>query len=232
MRIASPSRMRGRTQAASAYAKASLPGRRTAWRKARWCALDLELTGLDPTVDEIISFGAIPIEGGRVQLADAVYELVRPVSEISEESIRVHGIRAVDLLQAPSLEEAIETLLDVIAGRILVVHTAAIERAFLGRALRRDGVRLRGPLVDTEVLGRLWLHERDGQSRRHVALTDLASLLGLPADRPHDALSDALTTAQVFIALATHLDAARAETVGSLARASPRLESLRLLHWG
>ena len=120
----------------------------------------------------------------------------------------------------------------MIAGRILVVHTAAIERAFLGRALRRDGVRLRGPLVDTEVLGRLWLHERDGQSRRHVSLAELASLLGLPADRPHDALGDALTTAQVFIALATHLDAGRAETIGSLARATARLESLRLLHWG
>lgn len=232
MRITTPSRLRARSQAASAYAKASLPGRRTPWRRAGWCALDLELTGLDPTVDEIISFGAIPIEAGRVQLADAVYELVCPVSEISEESIRVHGIRAVDLAQAPSLHEAIETLLEVIAGRILVVHTAAIERAFLGRALRRDGVRLRGPLVDTEVLGRLWLHERDGQSRRHVSLTDLASLLGLPADRPHDALGDALTTAQVFIALATHLDAIRAETVGSLARASPRVDSLRLLHWG
>jgi DNA polymerase III subunit epsilon len=232
VRIASPSRRRGRTQSASAYAKASLPGRRTPWRKARWCALDLELTGLDPTADEIISFGAIPIEGGRVQLAEAVYELVRPVSEITEESIRVHGIRAVDLANAPSLQEAIETLLDVIAGRILVVHTAAIERSFLGRALRRDGLRLRGPLVDTEVLGRLWLHERDGNSRRHVSLTELASLLGLPADRPHDALGDALTTAQVFIALATHLEAGRAETVGSLARATARLESMRLLHWG
>ena len=232
MRLLPSALLRARTEAASAYARATLPGRRTPWREASWCAVDLELTGLDPNVDEIISFGAIPIEDGRVQLADGVYELVRPVSEISEESIRVHGIRAVDLAHAPPLAEAIETLLGAIAGRILVVHVAAVERSFLGRALRYDGVRLRGPLVDTEVLGKLWLHEHEGRPLRHVELGNLASALGLPADRPHDALGDALTTAQVFIALASHLDTIRGETVGSLARASSRLESLRRLNWG
>jgi DNA polymerase III subunit epsilon len=232
VRIVPTALLRARTEAASAYSRATLPGRRTPWRKAGWCALDLELTGLDPSLDEIISFGAIPIDDGRVQLGEAVYQLVRPTGEISEESIRVHGIRAQDLDQAPPLDEAIETLLEVIAGRALVVHMAAVERTFLGRALRQDRVRLRGPLVDTEVLGRLWLHEREGRPLRHLALGELASALGLPADRPHDALGDALTTAQVFIALASHLDSTHRETVGSLARASHRVDSLRLFHRG
>jgi DNA polymerase-3 subunit epsilon len=39
---------------------------------------------------------------------------------------------------------------------------------------------------------------------------------------PHDALGDALTTAQVFIALATHLDARRPATVRSLTAAATR----------
>ena len=39
-----------------------------------------------------------------------------------------------------------------------------------------------------------------------LGLTELASRLGLPAHRPHHALGDALTTAQVFLALATHLE--------------------------
>jgi len=73
------------------------------------------------------------------------------------------------------------------------IRSAAVERAFLGRALREYGLRLRGPLVDTEVLGRVWLHERDGGVRRRLPLGELASALRLPSDRPHDALSDALT---------------------------------------
>jgi DNA polymerase-3 subunit epsilon len=212
------------------YTRAPLPGGRTPWRDARLCALDFELTGLDPQLDEIISFGVVPITDGRVRVSAAVTGLVRPQREIGEASIRVHGIRAADLASAPPLSQALSTLLDAIAGQILVVHTAAVERTFLGRALRERGMRLRGPIIDTEELGRLWLAEREGKLRARVALGDLARELGLPAENAHDALGDALTTAQVFIALASHLDAAHPETVASLARVRRRLDGLRMFH--
>jgi DNA polymerase-3 subunit epsilon len=189
--------------------------------------VDLELTGLDPRKDEIISFGAIPIDDGRVKLDGAVEGLARPDGELSEASIRVHGIRRADLARAPRLADAIGPLLEAITGRILVVHSAAVERAFLGKAMREQGLRLRGPLIDTEVLGQLWLAERDDRPPRRIALGELAAALGLPAERPHQALGDTLTTAQVFIALAAHLDALGGETVGSLARAGQRLGALR-----
>jgi len=217
---------------AAEYASAAVPRRSVPWRAASWVALDFELTGLDPRRDEIISFGAIPIDSGRVQLGAAVSALVRPTHEIGEASIRVHGIRAADLARAPSLRESIGVLLGAIAGRAVVAHSAHVERAFLKRALREHGLRMRGQLVDTELLGRLWLHQRDGRWRGRLSLSELAGELGLPAERPHDALADALTTAQVFIALATYLDGDRPETVGSLSRGRLRLDALRVFHAG
>jgi DNA polymerase III subunit epsilon len=232
LRIPRPGRRAGLGEAALRYANATLPRRRTPWRQFGWCALDFELTGLDPAHDEIISFGAIPIDDGRVHLRGAISGLIRPVRPIGEASIRVHGIRAADLAAAPRLDEAIGTLLGAIMGRGLVVHTAAVERPFLRRALVAQGVRLRGPIVDTETLGRLWLLERDGLHRRRVGLGDLAAALGLPAERPHHALGDALTTAQAFIALASHLDARHPETARSLTRAERRIDNLRAFHVG
>lgn len=234
MRLAFPSgtRRAAMDEATARYRSAKLPGARTPWRQASWCALDFELTGLDPREDEIISFGAIPIEDGRLQLRAAVTGLVRPACQISDSSIRVHGLRAADLARAPLLADAVGQLLPAVTGRALVVHTAAVERAFLGRALRQRGVRMRGPVVDTEVLGSLWLHQRDGQLRRRLGLGEIAAALRLPAERPHDALGDALTTAQVFIALAAHLNALHDQTVGSLARAPRRLDALRALDLG
>ncbi len=211
--------------AAAAYAAARPPRAGTAWDQAPWCVIDLELSGLDPRRHEIISFAAIPIERGRIQLARAVSGLVRPSRPLSESSIRIHGILAADLVNAPPLEDAIEPLLGVMAGRALVAHVARIEQAFLGRALREQGVRLRGPIADTSVVGRLWLYERDGRAPPDTPLHDLAHALGLPAHAQHDALGDALTAAQVFIATAAHLGALRVETVRSLARAGRRLEA-------
>lgn len=211
---------------ATAYGDAPLPRGRTPWRDARWCAVDFELTGLDPDTDQIIAFGAVPMDDGRVCPGHAVSGLIRPTRELRADVIRVHGIRAVDLADAPGLADGIAPLIDVLAGRVVVFHAAGVDRPFLRRALREKGLRMRGPVIDTETLGRLWLYERDGRMRRRIGLGDLAAALRLPAERPHDALADALTTAQAFIALAAHLSAIRPETIASLAKAGERVDSV------
>lgn len=210
------------------YAAATPAPGRTPWRAARYCVVDLELTGLNPRRREIVSFGAVPIEDGRIRLGAAVSGSVRPDGPIDETAIRVHGLRATDLLAAPPADTALEPLVGMLAGVVMVAHFAEIERPLLRRAFRRMGVRMRNPMVDTSVLGALWLCERDGVVPRRLPLADLADALGLPSHRPHDALGDALTTAQVFLALATHLDASRPETVKSLVMSPRRLRTARL----
>jgi len=82
-------------------------------------------------------------------------------------------------------------------------------------------VRFRGPVIDTFQVARV-LAGLSGRRETPRALTDLVSSLGLPSHRPHVALGDALTTAQLFVALATMLDATTRETVASLAGARRR----------
>jgi DNA polymerase-3 subunit epsilon len=198
---------------------------RTPWRLAHFCVVDLELSGLDPEHDEIISFAAVPIDAGRVVAGNAVYGLSRNTRALPEESVLVHGIRTVDLADAPPLDQAIEPLLTIMAGRVLVAHAAWIERSFLDPVLRRHGVRLRRPVLDTRDLGQLLALER-GKTPVASSLSDLARSLGLPVHRPHHALGDALTTAQVFIALATLLDGYEPQTVRTLSLARKRARTL------
>jgi DNA polymerase-3 subunit epsilon len=201
--------------AAAHFKEAGQPDASTPWRQAGWCAVDLELTGLDARADEIIAIGAVPIEDGQLVLGKSVYTLARPGRAPSVASVLVHKLRLADLAGAPPLGEAIDPVLEVMAGRVPVFHTAIVERTFLGRELRRRRVRL-PPEADTEVLGRVWLRQRDGAAPAGLPLARLAALLGQPAEDPHHALGDALTTAKAFIALASHLDAAEPQTVGSL----------------
>ena len=217
---------RARGDAARDYARARQPSPNTPWREAGYCVVDLELSGLDPRRGEIVSFGALPIEDGRVRLDGAASGLVRPTRPLAEESIRVHGIRAADLAEAPALADALQPLLAAMAGRVLIAHHAPIERVFLTRALRRVGVRLRGPVLDTAVLGRIWLAERDGELPRRMTLTDMTLACGLPVHSPHTAIGDALTTAQLFLLAVSQLDARRPETLRRLARAQARLAAI------
>ena len=97
-----------------------------------------------------------------------------------------------------------------------------VERAFLGKELRRRRLRLPDD-VDTEVLGRVWLRHRDGATPAGLPLARLAAVLGQAGEDPHHALGDALTTGKAFIALASHLDAESPQTVGSLQAAEREL---------
>jgi DNA polymerase-3 subunit epsilon len=218
-----------RPGAASEFASAGRPDPDAPWRQAGWCALDLELTGLHPRKDEIIAIGAVPIEDGRVLLGQSLYTLVRTTKRSDPNAVVVHKLRVADLADAPTLDEALDTLLGLMAGRVPVFHTAQVERAFLKPLFARRRVRLPAA-ADTEVLGRRWVRERTGQTLSWISLNQLAGRLGQTPEVPHHALGDAITTAQAFIALATLIDAGSPQTVASLVGAAePREVAARRL---
>jgi DNA polymerase III subunit epsilon len=204
--------------------------RRVPWRAAGFIVVDVETTGLDPARDELVSFAAIPVEGGRIVARGAVSGLVRPAASPPPRSIEIHGLRAQDLAAAPPPPQALAPLTRAMRDRILVAHVAGVERAFL-RALRGRLERwLPRAAVDTALLWRLLGIERGEGDPGPPSLADLVASLGLPAHRPHEAEGDALTTAQAFLALATHLEAHGRGTVGALTGAGWRVRAWRLGH--
>ena len=190
------------------YREAEFPADPTLWREAAFTVIDLEMTGLDPGSGEIISYAVVTVSGGTVRFDDARYQLIRPRRMPDWDTIRIHGLREVDLEEAPTLDEVADGLLEALTGRPIVAHVAEVERSFLAAALSGFGTELRNPVIDTAAMDR-WLRRLRGQPparRDPVGLSDMVRSLGLPVHRPHHADGDALTTAQAFIALATHLE--------------------------
>lgn len=202
--------------AAASFASEPRPDDSVPWREAGWCAVDLEMTGLNVRTDEIMAIGAVPIDDGRIALGHGMYTLVRASKRSQVGAVLVHKLRLADVADAPPLDEAIDMLLTALAGRVPVFHTAAVETAFLSREFARRRVKL-PQAADTEVLGERWLAHRDGTTHAHgIPLGHLAGALRQPAETPHHALGDALTTAKLFISLASLLDTVTPQTVGSL----------------
>lgn len=216
----------------TAYMAAELPASSTPWREATYSVVDLELTGLDPSQDEIVSFATVTVTEGRIRLQDSLHRIVQPRRMPNADTIRIHGLREQDLAAAPRIDQALGELIGALTGRVLVAHAAAVEADFLRPALASHGLELRNPVIDTAGLAlELWRLRgepplRAGGDQSPAAaisspgLAELARGLGLPVHRPHHADGDALTTAQVFLALATHLEAFGKVTVGSLEKLS------------
>jgi len=195
----------------------------TGWREAEYAVVDLETTGLDASVHEVLSIGVVQVVGGRVQVGSAYYREVRPRVLPDAGTVVIHGIRPSDAAAGEDPDVVGREVVELLRSRVLVAHVAWVERSFLSRWLGPLGWRPPKHVVDTDVLARLAL-ARSGRPpmRDHIRLGAAAQLFGLPEQGRHHALGDALTTAQLLLALAS--DEGQDRTLRDLERASGQLD--------
>lgn len=172
-------------------------------------AVDFETTGFDPQKDGIVSIGLVPFNLQRIQCQGAKHWIVRPRTVLAEDSVVIHGITHSDIKSAPDFMRVLEHLLKALEGKIVVVHHRGIERPFLDVALQKrinEGILF--PVVDTmELEARvhrtkplsIWQRFR-GHSLPSIRLVDSRERYNLPYYRQHNALTDALATAELFLA--------------------------------
>ena len=175
------------------------------WRRGRYLVLDIESTGLDTARDQIVSIGWVIIEGRALHLRHARHELVAGAAGVGQ-SATIHQITDQTRAGGRPLRAVLDELLPLLAEHLLVLHHAPLDRGLLSAACRRlYGAPLLLPCIDTLYAERLRL----GRQGRHPAQGDLRLgacrvRYGLPDYPAHDALTDALATAELFLAQATH----------------------------
>lgn len=184
------------------YLDAGLPARSADAGTLEYLALDLETTGLDASTDRIVSVGFVPIIDRRIRCQGARHRLVE-ISGSVEQSATIHHIRDADLSRAGAEAEVLGEVLGALQDRVLLVHHAPMDLQFLTAACRRHyGVPLLTRVVDTLDLAHRQRNRgdhqvRDGELRLHA----LRQAYGLPRYPAHDALTDALSTAELFLAM-------------------------------
>lgn len=182
---------------------------------ARLVALDTETTGFDPAQGHaLVEVASVILDEGRI--GETWSTLTDPGRAIPAEASGVHGITDAMVRGAPGPAAVATALEPRCAGRTLVFHNAAFDLPFLAAALRRAGrPPLANPVLDTLGLAR-GLFDVGGN-----ALGALAARLGLPAERSHRALGDALTTARLLQVLGERWEREKGvRTLAELAAAS------------
>jgi len=168
---------------------------------AEWLAgrralvVDTETTGFDPRQGHrLIEAAALAVDSGAI--GDGWSSLVRPGRPIPPDATAIHGIDDAMVADAPDVPAVAPELRRLCADHALVFHNVAFDLPFL-RALFEEAGQppLYNPVVDTLGLSR-------GLGGAGHSLEALAARLGLPRPAAHRALSDATTTAHLFLVLA------------------------------
>jgi polyribonucleotide nucleotidyltransferase len=159
--------------------------------------IDVETTGTDPKMSDLLEIAAVKIKGTKV--VDTWSTFVNPGRPIVGH--QMHGITDKDVKGAPSPKEAAQKLLAFIGPDALVAgHNVGFDIGFVEEAMG-DGFRVRpGSYIDTLVIA------REGYpGAESYKLGDLARFFGIDLTQGHRALPDAEATANLLLWFANDL---------------------------
>ena len=157
-----------------------------------YTVIDIETTGLDPTVDSIIELAAIRIENGN--LSDTYSSLVNPGFPISQFISQLTGITNEELENAPFLKDILIDFYNFLGNSILVGHNIHFDINFLYDNIERETGRfLSNDFIDTLRLSKSFIKQAPSYK-----LIDLAAFFKIPVTVSHRALSDCELTNELF----------------------------------
>ncbi len=159
--------------------------------------LDLETTGLDPAMDEIIEVGAIRTNhetGARTPFQD----LVKPRQRVPRHITEMTGIsQAMVESEGRDLPEVLADFVEFIQDLPLVTFNAPFDMGFLQNAARRHGI-----AINNSYTCALQMARRAWPELPSHRLVDLARIKNLPDDNTHRALGDCTRALLIFTAAA------------------------------
>ncbi|MTD37167.1 3'-5' exonuclease [Erwinia sp. CPCC 100877] len=197
-----------------------LPPAETDIRQLPLLVFDFETSGLNAEQDRIVSMGWVEVHQGIIALESARHLLLQASSDTDRPAVALHHIVPEMQQRGVSEATAFDQLWSAMAGKALVVHGAVMEREFICQYLRRGAL----PELPLIWLDTLKIEQAFPTSRERGPvswrLSDLRRRYRLPEYPAHHALSDAIATAELFLAQRFRLFRQQAAPLGELVKAS------------
>jgi len=183
----------------------------------RFVVADVETTGLSPYVDRLISIGAVEVSAGKVRLGSGFEVVFRQPQASANANILIHGIDGTTQMAGLEPAAAMLQFLDYAEQAPLVGFHADFDRVMIDRASSEVlGYTLSNTWLDLAYLAPALLHQRG--TALPQSLDEWTQLLGIENHARHNALADAVATAQLLQVVLARAIAAGTVTLADLLR--------------
>jgi polyribonucleotide nucleotidyltransferase len=163
---------------------------------AEFVVVDVETTGRDPKVADLLEIGAVKVRDG--QVVDTFSTLVNPARTIF--GVQMHGITDSDVAGAPIASEAVAKFAQFAGDAPLVGHNVGFDLSFLDQAAGEPGKFTGAASFDTLAIVREGYPDLESYK-----LGDVARFFGVSVESAHRGLADAETTTAVLLKVADDL---------------------------
>jgi len=163
----------------------------------RLVVVDVETTGLNLMTDTLISIGAVAVVNGSIALSDSFSVVLQQRESSRKENILIHGISGSAQREGILPVDALLAFLEYLGKSPLVAFHVAFDETMIKRAMRQYlGISFKHPWLDLAyVLPALY----PDLMRSHRSLDDWAGHFDIRNENRHNAVADALATAQLLL---------------------------------
>ena len=170
--------------------------RKSAFDHSRYVVVDVETTGLNLITDTLISIGAVAVANGRIVLEDSFSVVLQQQESSGKENILVHGISSTAQREGVDPVEALLAFLEYLGKSRLVAFHVAFDETMIRRAMRHYlGLSFKHAWLDLAYVMPALNRSLMGT---HRVLDDWIGRFNIRIEARHNALADALATAQLF----------------------------------
>ncbi|UQS83562.1 helicase C-terminal domain-containing protein [Bombilactobacillus thymidiniphilus] len=184
----------------------------------KYVVVDLETTGTQRNKnDRIIQFAAVVIVDHKI--TEQISFLINPRCEINNHVSMLTGITNDQLVEQPTFDYFADEIWQLLQDSVFVAHNVNFDLPFLQSELIAAGY----PMLDISAIDTVELAQILLPCEPSFKLAELSLSLGIIHEKPHQADSDALATAKLFLYLRQCILQLPAPTLKMLRRFSSHL---------
>jgi DNA polymerase-3 subunit epsilon len=188
---------------------------------ARYVVVDVETSGLNLVKDKLISIGAVAVVHGKIDLADSFYVVLQQAHASDKDNILLHGITGSAQTEGVPAAQALLEFLAYLGKAPLIAFHVTFDQTMIKRAMRDHlGLNFKHKWSDVAYIAPALYPTL---SSKLNSLDDWIDHFGIRNDARHNAMADALVTAQLLQVL---LHQSRTKKISSLAQLN-QLESMQ-----
>jgi DNA polymerase-3 subunit epsilon len=168
--------------------------------ESRYVVVDVETSGLNIRKDRLIAIGAVAVSRGRIELGDSLEIVLRQAAVSGKDNILIHGIGGTAQREGVPPEEALLGFLEYLGKSPLIAFHARFDETMIKRAIKTFlNFRFEHAWTDLAYISPALYPDL---ALRNRSLDHWMTHFGITNFARHSALADALSTAELMLALA------------------------------
>lgn len=168
-------------------------------RKQNLAFIDIETTGLNVILHEIIEIGCVLV-GQDLEVIEEFEIKIKPekIQDADPVALRVNHFNEEDWAGAVSLKDALLKLRDKTKDAIMVGQNVAFDSSFLDYAFTELGIKNEMHYHKLDTMSLAWAKLHRDETVNRFSLREMCERFDIKNERAHSALSDARATYELY----------------------------------